>query len=210
MNFYEVQNSDDENFLLTLPHEITHGYINNSFKGKFNRDDNNYCLYREAPSILIELFANDYYYKNNIIDNAEYVSNYNDLYLRYIYNEIDTISILYEIANSDIKKNKKDIKRYIDDKAKQNITYDFTISELVAFPLEYYLVYLHSALIALSIYDKYKDSPNEGMKIMFEFMKKINLTNEQTLIKEYDLNYRDAVDNYIKRNDILIKKRNNN
>lgn len=208
-NYYEICLNTMFNAIITLNHELAHGLVNNIAKRKYNKE-NKVILYREVSSLLIEFYANNYLFNNNLIPYDEYVSNFNASFLINVYNYIEIIDVLYNIStDNNFNVNKKDVQKYIKNKKKKNINYNFDTKELTELPLKNHLIYLYSFMISLGIYYNYKDNQKEGLKVAFDIMKRINEKNEEEILKSYNINPLDSLNKYIDENNELIKKMNN-
>lgn len=209
ISFYEVCINSVANPFMTINHELGHGYINNNVKRKFNKDSK-IILYREVLSFLIELYANNYLYKENKISYDEFVSNFNDFFYTNVYDSIEIIDTLYYIAqNNNFDINENNVKNFIDSKRQTNENYNFDIDELTELPLKHHLIYFYSSMIALGIYYNYKDNEKEGLEVAFDIMKNVNEYNEEELLNKYNINPFESLNKYIDENNKLIKKMNN-
>lgn len=206
-NYYYVSNSKTPATFLTIAHEIMHGIVSKKTNKRFDKCDGIF-LYREVGSILIELYGNEHLLKNKLIEYEEYLNIYNDVFLTNIYNDIEIIDFLFDLANSNEKKSLKNIKNLINEQIKKDEDYNFDISELTERPLKHYLIYLYSATIALSIFFQYKNDINKGLNIAIDIMKNVNQENEKEILGKYNIYFEKGIDSYLEFNDILINKHN--
>lgn len=185
-----------------------HGYVNLISNRKFDNLSNN-ILYREVGSLLIEIYANEYLLRNKLISYDEYVTNFSDLLLNNIYNDIEIIVILFTFAkNLEMKNDLSNVKKFIDDKACVNPNYDIKIKELTNLPLKHHLIYMYSALIAISLYDNFKDDTKDAIKAALDIMVNVDSNNEEEIFKKYNLNINQSLENYIQKNNQLVMKKN--
>lgn len=203
-NYYQIVKDNSNNMFSTLSHELIHGIVNNLSNRKFDKDKK-VVLYREVGSILIELYANLYLFNKKLEDKEEYIYNFNRIYLSNIYSDIEIIDFLYRLSKININKNTKNIKDLINKEKDKNPNYDFELYELTDIPLKNYLIYLYSASIALSIYQKYKDNFKEGMEVSLDIVLNITDENEKELLEKYDLDIIEALNIYKKENNSLVK-----
>lgn len=207
-NYYQIILDDYNSLFLTLNHENVHGLINKLSNRKFDRNKT-LRLYREVGSILIEMYGNEYLYKNNLIDEEHYIYNYNSIYLINMYDQIELIDFLYKISRMSFKKNVTNMKKIINQEIKLRPNYDFKLEELTELPLEHYLIYLYSAAIAISLFDMYKEEPKKGMDAAIDIMLNIDENNEKEIFEKYNIEIETALDSFKKKNNYLVKKRNN-
>ncbi|MBQ9013989.1 MAG: hypothetical protein IJ094_10655 [Bacilli bacterium] len=196
--FYYITNNKSESTFLNFVHEITHGITYDYFDYDFK------TLYAEMPSILVELLANDYAKNNNLISEFEYTKNLKNINDAYIYNDYQVTSLLKYIIQNNIN-SIKDINKLSKEYQKENgITFNF--KALTKDSLERLLTYTYSAIVAISIYDKYKDNPKKALEIALNIVKNITLDNEKELISYFDIDLENSVLRYVKNSNQLIKK----
>lgn len=207
-SYYDIFLNSLANPFITLNHELMHGYVNLISNRKFDNLSNN-ILYREVGSLLIEIYANEYLLRNKLISYDEYVTNFSDLLLNNIYNDIEIIVILFTFAkNLEMKNDLSNVKKFIDDKACVNPNYDIKIKELTNLPLKHHLIYMYSALIAISLYDNFKDDTKDAIKAALDIMVNVDSNNEEEIFKKYNLNINQSLENYIQKNNQLVMKKN--
>lgn len=207
-SFYKINQTCYNNLFITLNHENVHGAFNKISNRKFDKNKD-LILYREIGSILIEMYANSYLYENCYINENQYKFLYSAPYLINIYDNAELTDFLYKISNISFDKNIKSIKKVIKEEKQIHPNYDFKINELNELPLSHHLIYLYSAAIAICLFEKYKDNPQEGMKIAFDIMLNVNKENEDELFKKYDINLEKYLNEYKKENNSLVKRRTN-
>lgn len=208
-SFLEILLNSYSNPFITLNHETIHGYINDVTNRKFDIY-NKYILYREVGSILSEIYSNNYLYINNLISYNEYVTNFIDVFNSTSYNDIEIIDVLFYLAsNPDQKNSITEVKKFIREKQKKNPTYDIKINELIENPLKKHLIYLYSAMIAISIYDNFKDDQKGAIDAALDIMISISPNNEEELFDKYKLNPERALVNYVDECNSLVKKKTN-
>lgn len=206
-NYYQIINNSYNDLLLSISHELVHGVVNSLSNRKFDKD-NKVCLYREVGSMLIELFVNEYLYKNKLITKEEYLFNNNNLYSTYIYYDVELIDFLYRLSMENIDKNIHNIKGRINDEKKKNMMYDFELNELNMRPLKYHLIYFYSCAIAISLFNKFKDNPKEGINAAFNIMLAINQSNEKELFNKYNIDVEYDINKFKAENIKSLKKKN--
>lgn len=202
-NYYHIIYNKYENVFLNICHEVAHGIVNINLEDKFTKNDS-ISLYREVLSLLVEIFANDYLFKNNIIDYKKYCTNFNDLFLTNVYKSIEIANLLYELAKSNITYSKKNIKKFIIEKAKENPTYNFKMYELNNYDLSYYLYYIYSFAIAASFYYNFKDNSKTAIDYTLQFLKEIKKDNEEKLFQKYNIDPLNGIKKYIDENNSKI------
>lgn len=207
-NYYNIRQASYDNLFITLNHEIVHGVFNKLSKRKFDKNKK-LSLYREVGSILIELYSSCYLYENGYIDDNQYSFLHGLVYLTNVYDNAELTDLLYKVANASFDKNIKTMKKIINLERQMHPNYDFKIRELNELPLSHHLIYLYSAAIAICIFEKYKDSPKEGMKVAIDIMLNVNEENEKELFELYDIDLERYLNEYKFKNKCLVKRRTN-
>lgn len=207
-NYYHVICNNYNNLFLSINHENVHGLINRLSNRKFDKNKT-LRLYREVGSILVEMYGNEYLYKNQLINEEQYIYNYNSIYLINMYDQIEVIDFLYRLSKMSFRKDFINIKKMIKQEMKVKPNYDFKLTELNELPLEHYLIYLYSSAIAISLFNMYKDEPKKGIDAAIDIMLNINENNEKEIFEKYNIGFEKALNDYKKNNNYLIKKRNN-
>lgn len=205
-NYYQIINDKSSSLFTSLNHENVHGLANKLSERRFD-NDSSAILYREVGSILIELYANEYLFKNHLISEEEYIYTYNLVYSSNLYSDIELTDFLYRLSKIDINKSAKNIKKLIDIEAKEKPNYDFIVYELNEFPLKHYLTYLYSGSISIALFNMFKDSPKHGIDAALDIMLNVNEENEKELFRKYNINICNALDIYKKENNRLVKKK---
>ncbi len=205
-NYYHVIDSKNSKTFIAINHEIMHGIIADLTREKYNEIDEEF-LFREMINLLIEIYSNEYLFENKLIGYNEYVSNYNDMILTNLYNDIEIIDILYKLAKTPEKNTIKQTKKFIKNMALENPNYNIPLSEITQRPLYHYLMYLYSAAIAMAIYENNKQDMKKGVQEAIEIMTNIKQENEEELFKKYNIRLLEAVDSYCDKNNRLIKRR---
>lgn len=205
-NYYQVIFSETSNLFTSLNHENVHGLVNSLSNRRFD-NDKSIILYREVGSILIELYANEYLLRNELIDEEEYIYNYNYVYLNNLYSNIELTDFLYRLSKINVDKQAKNIKKLIRKEKELKPNYDFELYELNELPLMNNLIYLYSSAIAISLFNNFKYEQSLGMNVALDIMLNINKENEKDLFKKYNINIDDSLNIYKKENNKLIKKR---
>ena len=207
-SYYEVLLKSYSNPFIALNHELMHGYVSLVSNRKFDKTKKS-ILYREVGSLLIEIYSNEYLLRNKLISYDEYVTNFSDILLVTMYNDIEIIDILFSLAtNTELENSRHAVKKFIDDKAIENPNYNVGIRDLFQYPLKFHLICMYSALIAIGLYNNFKDDGKKALKAATDIMINVKPSCEEELFKKYELNITESLNNFIEENNNLVKKKN--
>lgn len=199
VNYYYIKNKKKADTFISLNHELGHGMSSELCENINNN------MYDEALSILIELLANDFEYNKKLINKNEYIKNYNNVYLFYAYKAFEESLFLFNLIEDKKFKNVK-LKIYKDEFMKKNHIDKLSIKDALSFDLEYNLSYMYSLLVAISVYDNYKNNPKEAVKVMLDILKNVR-NKEENIFKFYNIDIENSINKYIDNNITMQIKR---
>ena len=198
-NYYYVKNHNKGDTFISLNHELGHGMSNKLC------NESKTPMYDEALSILIELLANDYEHQKKLIDDKTYIKNYNNTYLFYVYESFYESLFTFNLIEND-NSSKINLKKYKDEFIKNNEVKNFKCKDILSCDLEYNLTYMYSFLVAVSVYENYKNNPRKAIEVMLDILRNVK-NKEREIFDYYNIDINNSINKYLDNNINIQKKK---
>ncbi len=204
--YYLSTYKDYYNNLSILTHEISHGLDYIHCKEDVFKPSKN--IYTEITSLLTEIYCTDYQHNIGMVNDYERAFITNDIYLTNIDDNIESIHVMLKLCNKLDDFSIASAKKISNKTCEEIKCTPLSTSEM--FGSLDLLTYLYCGVIAICIYEKYKDNPKAGLEEAFNIFKNIDTDNEEELLGNYIKDMKSSIKKYTDDNNELVKKMKKN